>query len=346
MEKVGIIGHYGFGHDLANGQTIKTKIITDELDRWLNEKVHTVDVHGGIKRLIPTIFNTIRSLKMCNNVIILLAENGLKVCVPILAVFNKLFKRSLHYIVIGGWLASYLQKNSWLIKYLKQFKAVYVETSTMKNALEKLGFNNIVIMPNCKNFPIISEAELKTEYREPRMLCTFSRVMAEKGIEDAIYAVDKINKHYKRTVYRLTIYGQVDAGQTQWFEDLKKEFPEYVTYGGVVPFTESVDVLKECYALLFPTRFYTEGIPGTIIDAYAAGLPVISSKWESFSDVIEDGVTGYGYEFNNTEALYEILSRAAADPDMVIKLKKNCILKARGYTAERGTTVLKNALDI
>jgi hypothetical protein len=55
-------------------------------------------------------------------------------------------------------------------------------------------------------------------------------------------------------------------------------------------------VLKDYFALLFPTHFYTEGIPGTVIDAYAAGIPVISAKWESYSDVIDEGVTGIGYK--------------------------------------------------
>ena len=45
---------------------------------------------------------------------------------------------------------------------------------------------------------------------------------------------------------------------------------------------------------IFPTRFTTEGIPGSIIDSYYAGVPVLASKWNSFDDVIEDGKTGVG----------------------------------------------------
>lgn len=65
---------------------------------------------------------------------------------------------------------------------------------------------------------------------------------------------------------------------------------------------------------MFPTLFYTEGIPGTIIDAYAAGLPVISSKWESYGDVIEDNVTGIGYEFGSDDALVEVLEMIKSNP--------------------------------
>mgnify|MGYP002519543662 CR=1 FL=1 len=32
---------------------------------------------------------------------------------------------------------------------------------------------------------------------------------------------------------------------------------------------------------------YTEGVPGTIIDAYAAGLPIISAKWLNYGDILD-----------------------------------------------------------
>nr|WP_317365532.1 glycosyltransferase [uncultured Blautia sp.] len=344
MKKVGIIGHYGFGHDLANGQTIKTKIITKELEKYIGNSAYKVDVHGGIKIVVPTIFKTIKSLRCCTNIIIMLTENGLKVCVPILAFFNRIFKRKLHYIVIGGWLAAFLKKNMWLIPCLKKFDCIYVETTTMKNALEELGLKNLVVMPNCKELSIVHEKDLKIQFEEPLKLCTFSRVMEEKGIGDAVYAVKKINEMFERVVFELTIFGQIDEKQIDWFEDLKKSFPAYINYGGVVSFDKSVDSLKEYYALLFPTKFYTEGIPGTIIDAYAAGLPVISSEWESFSDVVEEGKTGIGYKFADKEALIETLKFVVLNPNKIIEMKSQCILKANQYTLEKGTEILKKAL--
>lgn len=39
----------------------------------------------------------------------------------------------------------------------------------------------------------MKESELRTEYNAPFRFCTFSRVMKEKGIEDAIEAIRDIN---------------------------------------------------------------------------------------------------------------------------------------------------------
>ena len=44
MKLVGIIGHFGFGLNMLNGQTIKTKIVTKALeDRFGNDEVLKVD---------------------------------------------------------------------------------------------------------------------------------------------------------------------------------------------------------------------------------------------------------------------------------------------------------------
>lgn len=334
MLKVGIIGHYGYGLDLANGQTIKTKIITEYLNNVLNGECTTIDAHGGIKAVIPVIRGSIKCLKNCENVIILLTENGLRVAVPVLALLNRKYHKKLHYVVIGGWLPKFLEKHPIIEKQLKLFTCIYVETSTMKTRLEKKGFSNIVVMPNCKKLDIVDCSELNKSYREPFPICTFSRVMKEKGIETIINVVKSINYNAKRTVYRLDIYGQVDPAQREWFDKLKKDFPSYINYGDVIPFDKSVTVLKNYFLLVFPTHFYTEGIPGTIIDAYAAGLPVISAKWESFSDVVEEGSTGYGYTFGNVQELEAILNSAANEPKNIISMKEKCLNKAIDYTLE------------
>ena len=175
---------------------------------------------------------------------------------------------------------------------------------------------------------------------EPYKLCTFSRVIQEKGIEDAIKSVISVNEQLRRTVYTLDIYGPVDQNQTEWFDKLQNSFPKYIKYKGVIESSKSVEVLKDYFALLFPTHYYTEGIPGTVIDAYAAGVPVISSKWESFSDLIDDGITGIGYAFDNTDELTKLLLCMAEQPQIILNLKRACIAKAEKFTPETVVDIL------
>lgn len=332
MKKASIIGHFAFGKEYLDGQTVKTKIVSRELERRFGKQnVLNVDTHGGKKKLFLLPFEVFSALKKSESVIILPAHNGLRVIAPLLMLGNKLFHRKLHYVVIGGWLSEFLWNKPILTKVLKQFNYIYVETNTMMRALVSQGFINVQIMPNCKELGILDKSQIIYPVDEPYKLCTFSRVMKEKGIQDAINAVRFVNEQCGRLVYTLDIYGQIDSDQVDWFEEMKSTFPDYIKYSGLVPYDKSVEVLKNYFMLLFPTRFYTEGIPGTIIDAYAAGVPVISSKWQSFADMVDDGFTGIGYDFADEKSLKTILASIVDNPDIINNMRIACTDKAKEF---------------
>ena len=347
MNKICVIGHFGLGMNATDGQTIKTKIVTDALkNEYGDDAVTTYDTHGSIKTLLKMPFLVSHALRESENIVILPAQRGLRVIVPLLLFFNRFYHRRLHYCVIGGWLPKLLEDKPRLTARLKEFDGIYVETNTMKKTMEKMGFSNLYRTRNCKELRILNPTEAVYPERQPYRLCTFSRVMKEKGLEDAVRAVEAINEREGKTVFSLDIYGQIDAAQTEWFDALKATFPEEVRYGGVVPFEKSVDTLKGCYALLFPTHFYTEGIPGTVIDAYAAGVPVIAARWESFHDVVEDGVTGIGYPFDEEDGLYRVLSDVCRDPQRMLQMRANCIAAAADYLPRNALKPLFEQLGV
>lgn len=346
MKKVSVIGHFAVGHQYLNGQTIKTKIVTGELERVLGSgQVGIVDTHGGPKTLLRAPFQVVHSLKNSKNIVILPAKNGLRVYAPLLAVCSRFFRnRKLHYAVIGGWLPQFLETRKLLAKFLKTFDCIYVETNTMKSALEQQGFSNVYVTPNCKDLTILSEAELVFCEQEPHKLCTFSRVMREKGIEEAVEAVKTVNEALGRQVFSLDIYGQVDTAQTAWFENLQKAFPEFVRYGGLIPFDKSVEVLKEYFALLFPTCYEGEGFAGTLIDAFSAGVPVIASDWKYNAEIVNEQV-GYVYPTGNQEAFADILRRLAENPETALSKKRACLAEAQKYRIDQALRVLIDQIE-
>jgi glycosyltransferase involved in cell wall biosynthesis len=335
MCKVGICGHFGKNYNLLNGQTIKTKILTKELKNLLGEKdVMTVDTYGWKYNPIALLIRCYLLMKHCDNIVILPARNGVKVFVPLFLFLNKIFHRKLHYVVIGGWLPQLLERNNLLTIKLKKFDGIYVETHFMIKALQKLGLQNIRYLPNFKRLDILKEDQLVYCTSEPYKLCTFSRVIKEKGIEDAINSVKSINDNLGRIVYTLDIYGQIDENYIDRFEKLIRVSPSYISYKGTVNYNESVQVLRNYFALLFPTYYKTEGIPGTIIDAYAAGLPVIASQWDSANEIIEHGLTGFIYDFELRTELKELLISIAKTPNKINDMKKNCLKKAEEFLPE------------
>lgn len=345
MKKAVIVGHFGFGYDYSDGQTIKTQNIYNALTKiYGEEQIKPVDTHGSITSFIKAPFILLKAFFQSKNIIILPAHRGLRVYAPIIWVYKKLFHNvGVHYAVIGGWLPSLLERKHFLRKAIESIDYIYVETNTMKASLESLGVK-AVVMPNFKTIKLNSIPNCDFTRDEPLPLCTFSRVMKQKGIEDAINAVVGINDREKKTSYSLDIYGPIDPAETEWFEELMAKQPEYIRYMGVVSQDQIVDTLSRYFALLFPTRFYTEGVPGTIIDAYASGLPIIVSKWQSYKDIVEEDVTGFAYEFRNTDEFEAILYRMLKSPSLINSLRANCRQYANRYSADEAIKILDERL--
>ncbi len=344
--KASVLGHFGEGMNLLNGQTVKTKIITEELQHQLGQdQVLKFDTHGGWKTLLKAPFQIFQALKKSSNVLIFPAHNGLRVYAPLLSFQRYFFKnRKIHYVGIGGWLPQFVSGHKCLAKSLKKFNGIYVETKTMKSALEAQGFTNVLVMPNCKKLTVLSEDELVYPSGIPYKLCTFSRVMKEKGIEDAVNAVRSVNDIMKFHAFSLDIYGQVDSAQAEWFENLQKTFPLYIRYRGFVPFEKSVEVLKQYFSLLFPTYYEGEGFAGTLIDAYSAGVPVIASDWKYNTELV-NGDVGYVYPARNQTALVTILKEAAENPTLLLEKKRLCLIEADKYKIDKAVQVIFEQIE-
>lgn len=340
MDRIAIIGKFCSGYEAADGQSVKTRIIARELEQILGEdSIRQIDTYGWKKHPLRLMSRSVRAVWQNRNVIFMTDEGGINIYPWLLSLANLAGRSRVHYVVVGGWLSRTIGQHRLRRFWLKKLRGIYVETNTMKTAMEAHGFTNVVLLPNCKRLTLCREEELPRSVQEPLRLCTFSRVMREKGIEDAVNAVNEINRRHGRQVFTLDIYGQVDAGELDWFEELRVTFPEGVRYGGIIPYQQSTEVLRDYFALLFPTRFYTEGIPGTIIDAYASGLPVISAEWESFRDILDEEVS-LSYPFGSYEGLVACLERAAADPAVINAKRSACLQRAQLYSTERVMQVL------
>lgn len=332
--RVSIIGYLAKQKPLFDGQTIKTQQLSGLLHTHLtDDEIGELDMQKLRKSPISFFRDFYKLCRNSENVIILPDTRAL-LLFPLLCVLFRRKKTKLIYNVIGGWLSNYLKTFIFVKFLLKKFDQIWVETSGMKRSLEEIGFSNVVIVLNFKSLSIIDKSEMVKSNEYPLGLCIFSRIIANKGIEDGINAVKTINNESGKTIFKLDLYGQIDPTFKERFEEIQKDFPDYINYRGCVAPNDSPKTLKGYYALMFPTRYATEGHPGTVIDAYSAGLPVISAKWQNFSDFIDDGVTGLGYTQFDQNELVETLRKVKENPSLLTNMKENCLEKAKEYTAE------------
>lgn len=331
--KVGIWGQFGDGGQIADGQAVRTTIITREImDRYGGESVKILNTNKWYRNPVSFFVKSVSLVINCKKVVIFPANNGFKVIVPILNFVNMIYKRELYYVVIGGFLPSLLKHSPRYIKTLNNFKALFVQTENLKNDLESLGITNVYILSNLKRLERISESELKIKNKENISVCTFSRVTHTKGIEDAILGVEKANQKLGDKFFKLDIYGMIDKKYDEKFKELLLENCGFVSYKGIVDYDKTVDTLKKYFTLIFPTFFPGEGFPGNIIDSFYSGLPIIATDWLYNKDVVIDNLNGIIVPINSPEAISEALVKLYEDREMAFKISLNNLREAEKYT--------------
>lgn len=337
--RIGIIGRLAEQEALFDGQTIKTRVIKQELEKAFPEaEIACVETYNIKKRLPLILFETNRLLRNCDCIFVLLSHNGRKVFFPLLYVINKLYKRPIYHDAIGGRLAKEVEESRKWKKYVCSFKKNWVELPSLENKLRSLGVDNAEVLPNFKRLTRVQEEELDMSIPDIFRFCTFSRVIESKGITTAANAVRFVNEKAGRKVAELHVYGEIDSSYKADFEHILKEQPEEVYYEGSVSFDKSVEAIKGYFALLFPTVHYGEGFPGTIIDAYDAGLPVIASDWNYNKEIIKENITGVCYPYDKPEQFNNLIWKYINEPQLLIDMKKNCLWEADVYSPD---TVMK-----
>ena len=343
MKKVVVIGHLDWQGNSIIGAVVKARSIFKELRNQLGEEsVGSVDIYGWKKRKIKVVLELLMAFAGYRNVVLVCSETS-KILMRMFSGLKTVFHNKISYCVVGGVIAETLSKYPDRIHVVKCVDCFYVETMDCVEGLCELGLS-AKLLRNFKCIRPLNYSDLELTKSEPYRFCTFSRVVEEKGITDAIIAVDTINKKYGRDVCCLDIYGLIEPGYKETFYRLLKEHRQ-AKYCGVVSAEESVEILRNYYCLLFPTKYQTEGIPGTIIDGFAAGLPVICSDWIRCRQLVEDGYNGLIYPFGSFDGLIEKMQFAVEHPENIRKLKANSLSSFSLYQAENAILPLISGLQ-
>lgn len=345
IKKIGIIGHFGENKHFTDGQTVKTVNLYTELKKATNWEIKIVDTYLKTKNPFLLLLKTLKLLITTKDIIVLLSGNGMKFYFPLLYYSSKFMGNRIYHDVIGGNLNTYVQKFPKYKTYLNSFCVNYVETDMLKKELIQCGVLNVSILPNFRCVQTVSAEELQSDYSEPYKFCTFSRVIKEKGIEDAILAIEKINKKAQRKMCCLDIYGPVDSEYKQSFKRIMRNSTKAIQYKGEIPSTKAIETLKTYYGVLFPTYWDGESNAGTVTESFFAGVPVIATDWRCNGEMIINGYNGLIYPSELAQNLEDGIYWLIEQKDRILKIKKNCIQSANVYKPDRNIKKIINFIE-
>jgi len=143
-----------------------------------------------------------------------------------------------------------------------------------------------------------------------RRFVFLSLVRPTKGIHELIAAGERLGKEII-----IDVYGPFFDGLTEEvFKGLQR-----VRYRGVVAPGKAISVLRDYDALVLPTYWQGEGYPGIVIEAFAAGIPVVTTRWKCIPEIVDDSC-GILVEPRNPDALHDALKTLARDDRLYARL--------------------------
>jgi glycosyltransferase involved in cell wall biosynthesis len=105
---------------------------------------------------------------------------------------------------------------------------------------------------------------------------------------------------------------------------VQRLFPDdSVVFTGPVGGAEKTRVLMEADIFCLPSFYPQEGQPLVIIEAMAAGLPVVSTRWRGIPETVVDGETGLLVESASADLVAEKLVALATDTPRRRRLGRN-----------------------
>lgn len=337
IKKVLVIGYFGYKNNQLDGQTVKTRNIYELFKKYSKDDVSLFDTQSFQKSKFKLIKLT---LKIINSDVIyyLPAQKNLKYIFPIVCSVSKASNTKINYLVVGGWLIEFL-KDKALHKYLlSKIKGIYVETDTLYKGLTALGLKNVFKLHNFRMdpYPDIRPSELlQSEIR----LIFMARVNPKKGV-NVLFELEKELKREGWDSVTIDIYGPIEEGYTTQFYDKLQN--SSIRYKGIIDPKHIHNILQRYDLLLFPTKYYTEGFPGTILDSYISGLPVITTNWLNAAEFVKNGESGYITPFNDNKAFIKQVFYVLENPTVIKKMKSNALDLRDKYSPERAWKILSD----
>lgn len=155
--------------------------------------------------------------------------------------------------------------------------------------LEETGFEGKKIRLFTTMFDSEEFSGLSETARDDCRLIFLSRFVREKGMFELVDAFRELRAIYRSLTLVLAGTGPEETALRNYVE--QQGLGEHVIFTGYLRGHEKAQALSGAGIFVFPT-YYGEGCPVSLLEAMAAGLPVITTTAGGIPHIVEDGRNG------------------------------------------------------
>lgn len=144
------------------------------------------------------------------------------------------------------------------------------------------------------------------------------RLIEKKGLDDALHAFASLHRDHPEATFTI-------AGEGPLLEPLTRLAMELgiagsVRFAGFLKGGDLARLYQDSHIFIHPSRITAdqnqEGIPNSMLEAMATGLPVVATLHGGIPEAVRDGVSGLLTPERNREALTASLKRLTSEPGL------------------------------
>jgi glycosyltransferase involved in cell wall biosynthesis len=221
------------------------------------------------------------------------------------AIRHRCYKDSYAYSALYASTMTYVRGSGGLAK-VGAFLCL-TEFARQKLITAGIPAQKLFVRPNSIDASAIEAAAGSGEY-----IAYIGRLSAEKGMWTLVRAME----HVTGIILKIAGVGPEEAAIRSYIEEKRIRNIELL---GFVSGEARTEFLRHCKFTIMPSEWY-EMFPMVLLEAWAAGKPVIGSRLGATSDLIGEGNTGLLFEAGNAHDLAEKISTLYSSPESISRM--------------------------
>ena len=168
-------------------------------------------------------------------------------------------------------------------------KVIVVSSIWEKFLANFIKGSKIAVIENFVNFSRFNRLKRKENFsNEIKVLFVGGRGAKQKGLYDTLKAIPIVIKRCKNILFLFVACLGINKLNTIF---KKKEIALHTRFLGYIHGDEKIKIFIESDIFILPS--YSEGLPITMLEAMAAGLPIIATPVGGIPEILENGKNGF-----------------------------------------------------